>query len=238
MITPRIIYEDNQILVAVKDPGVLSQAGEKDLPDILTLLKVYLKEKYAKPGNVFLGLVHRLDLNVGGVMVFAKTSKAASRLSNSIRNNEFEKTYLGVVEGEILEGTTGFYEDYLSKDLKQLKATIETSDTGKLARLSYESLAVIDYQDTKLSLVKIKLITGRFHQIRVQFASRNYPIYGDYKYGKKQPIANDSLALWAYELTFAHPVSKDRLTFTAKPENELFLSFMDIINQLIKEQRL
>ena len=163
-----IIYEDNHLIVLEKPRNVLVQADNtKDL-DLLTMVKSYLKEKYNKPGNVYLGLVHRLDRPVGGVMVLAKTSKAAGRLTNSIKNHQLQKTYLAVLWGRLVGN--GTLEDYLKKNEK-LNMT-EVSKDGKYAKLEYE---VIDYKEGK-TLVKINLVTGRSHQIRVQFAVRNLPL--------------------------------------------------------------
>ena len=170
----QILYEDNHILVAEKKPNIPSQSDKTGDEDMLTLLKEYLKEKYHKPGNVYLGLVHRLDRVVGGAMVFAKTSKAASRLSESIRNNSFHKDYLAICHGKVDEDNT--FIDYLEKK-DDFSTVVTDKNHGKLSELSYK---LIDYNPKlDLSLVKIKLKTGRHHQIRVQFASRFHPLLGD-----------------------------------------------------------
>lgn len=206
-----VIYEDNHLIVLEKPRNVLVQADNtKDL-DLLTMVKSYLKEKYHKPGNVYLGLVHRLDRPVGGVMVLAKTSKAAGRLTNSIKNHQLQKTYLAVLCGRLVRN--GTLEDYLEKDVKLNKTVI--SNTGKYARLDYE---VLDYKEGK-TLVKINLVTGRSHQIRVQFAARNLPLWGDQKYNKKA-IVGEQIALWAYKIKFEHPVTKEILEFKIKPKDE------------------
>ena len=206
-----IIYEDNHLIVLEKPRNVLVQADNtKDL-DLLTMVKSYLKEKYNKPGNVYLGLVHRLDRPVGGVMVLAKTSKAAGRLTNSIKNHQMQKTYLAVLYGRLVGN--GTLEDYLKKNEK-LNMT-EVSKDGKYAKLEYE---VIDYKEGK-TLVKINLVTGRSHQIRVQFAARNLPLWGDQKYNKKA-IVGEQIALWAYKIKFEHPVTKEILEFKIKPKDE------------------
>ena len=165
-----VIYEDNHIIVVEKPRNVLVQADNTNDLDLLTIVKKYLKEKYQKPGNVYLGLVHRLDRPVGGVMVLAKTSKAAGRLSESIRTHNFKKTYLAVISGAL--SGKGIFEDKLKVSESENK-TIVASD-GKDAKLEYEVIASKD----NLSLVRINLITGRKHQIRVQFASRNLPLWG------------------------------------------------------------
>jgi 23S rRNA pseudouridine1911/1915/1917 synthase len=231
MFTPEIIFEDNQILVSLKPPGILSQPSSLEVSDMLTALKEYLKIRHDKPGNVFLGLVHRLDLNVGGVMVFAKTSKAAARLSASIRNKEFKKTYLAVVEGELTSGSSGEFVDYLKKDVNQMKALV-TQDGGKLASLSYRSIMVENSIGRASTLVEIDLHTGRFHQIRSQFASRGHPVLNDIKYGARMLLEEDIIALWAYKLAFVYPVSKDWLTFQADPKNPLFAAFSGAIKQI------
>ena len=212
-----VLYEDNHVIVVVKPVNILSQSDYTNDSDMLTIIKTYLKEKYHKPGNVYLGLVHRLDRVVGGVMVFAKTSKAASRLSDSIRKNEFHKIYLAIVHGKLKESDT--FIDYLLK--KDDFSTIVTDkDHGKLSELSYE---LIDYnKEHDLSLVKVKLKTGRHHQIRVQFSSRNHPLIGDNRYGND---SNKEIGLFAYKLSFPHPITKEMICFTYIPENKPFNMF-------------
>ena len=206
-----VIYEDNHIIVVEKPRNILVQADNtKDL-DLLAMVKKYLKEKYNKPGNVYLGLVHRLDRPVGGIMILAKTSKAAGRLSDSIRRHNFQKTYLAVLCGKITGA--GVLEDYLKKDEKT--NITKVSADGKYAKLEYEAL---DCKEN-LTLVKINLVTGRSHQIRVQFASRNLPLWGDQKYNKKA-VVGEQLALWAYKIKFEHPVSKEILEFKLNPKGE------------------
>lgn len=187
----KVIYEDNHLLVVEKPQNVLVQADNTNDLDLLTSLKKYIKEKYNKPGEVYLGLVHRLDRPVGGVMVFARTSKAASRLSNMIRMHEFEKNYLAIVEGKVPD--EGVFEDYLLKLENENKTIVDKN--GKYSKLSYKLLS---YKDG-LSLVKIKLDTGRSHQIRVQFSSRGYALWGDQKYNSKAKVG-EQIALWSYEL--------------------------------------
>ena len=201
-----IIYEDNHLLVVNKPVNIPVQADSSKDQDLLTLLKKQLKEKYQKPGNVYLGLVHRLDRPVGGIMVFAKTSKAASRLSEQIRNNTFQKTYLAVVQGKVLNSDT-------FKEKDQKTNIVKISPTGKQAELSYE---LLEYKDN-LSLVKINLKTGRSHQIRVQFSSRNHPLYGDQKYNPNTP--KDQIALFAHRLEFIHPTTKEVVKFELPKPN-------------------
>ena len=209
-----ILYEDNHLLVVEKKVGVLSQSDGSNTYDMLTILKKYLKEKYHKPGNVYLGLVHRLDKNVGGVMVFAKTSKAASRLSEQIRNRDFKKTYLAVCKG-IIE-SDGKYQDYLKR--VEYRSEVTNSKDGKIAKLSYQVIKVKNNN----TLLKINLETGRHHQIRVQFAYHNHPLLGDEKYGSK---GRYPLALYAYRLEFTHPTTKERLNFSLIPKAGYFKEF-------------
>ena len=204
----KILYDDNHIIVVVKDYNIpVQEDSSKDL-DLINMIKKYLKEKYNKPGNVYLGLVHRLDRPVGGVMVFAKTSKAASRLSNEIREKKVEKKYIALVHGKLKEHE--ILKDYLLKDEKTNTSYIDKN--GKESILEYD---LIKYKDN-MSLIDINLITGRHHQIRVQLSSRGYPIYGDQKYGiDKEGI---QIHLWAYKLKFKHPVKDEIMEFTYYPE--------------------
>ena len=205
-----IIYEDNHLLVVEKPINIPVCEDITNDIDLLTILKNYLKEKYNKPGNVYLGLVHRLDRPVGGVMVFAKTSKAASRLSNQVRENKLKKTYYAVVENKI--NKTGTLKDYLVKDYKTNISKTTTKEKGKLSILDYELIKTVD----NLNLVKINLQTGRSHQIRVQFSSRNNPLYGDQKYNKNAKVG-EQIALWAYKIEFKHPITKEKEVFKCEP---------------------
>lgn len=219
----KIIYEDNHLLVVEKPRNMLVQSDNtKDL-DLLTSLKKYIKVKYNKPGEVYLGLVHRLDRPVGGVMVFARTSKSASRLSNMIRLHDFEKTYLAVVQGKV--PSEGVFEDYLLKLESENKTVVNKN--GKYSKLSYK---LLDFKEG-LSLVKIKLDTGRSHQIRVQFSSRGYALWGDQKYNS-EALVGEQISLWAYELKFKHPVREELMNFKCLPPiNEYpWNLFGDVIN--------
>ena len=212
-----IIYEDNHIIVVEKPYNMLSQSDNtKDL-DLQTVLKMYIKEKYHKPGNVYIGLIHRLDRPTGGLMVFARTSKSASRLSEEIRNKNFKKSYLAVINGKTKEKDT--LEDYLEKQGNI--SVISTKEKGKYAKLCYELIA---YKDN-LSLVKINLETGRNHQIRLQFKSRNMPLYGDNKYNNEK---NKNLGLYAYKLEFTHPTKKERMVFINYPTYSPFNKFKNL----------
>ncbi len=215
----KILYEDNHLLVALKDAFILSQSDGSNTPDMLTILKKYLKDKYNKPGNVYLGLVHRLDKEVGGVMVFAKTSKAARRLSEDIRLHKFEKYYLAVVKGRVESST---YKDKILREEYQSKV----DKNGKDSVLSFETLEVLNNN----SLVKINLLTGRHHQIRVQFSSRGHYLLGDIRYGKKGEFP---LALYAYHLAFYHPITKEKLVFEDIPREGYFSKFN--VKELLKK---
>lgn len=206
-----VLYEDNQVIVVLKPANVLSQADSTNDPDMLNIVKSYVKNKYNKPGNVYIGLVHRLDRPVGGVMVFARTSKAASRLSLAIKNHMVQKTYLAVVHGKVQSEDT--FVDYLVK-LENGNTIVSNKMEGKKGELSYHLLSYSERDD--VSLVEIKLKTGRHHQIRVQFASRGYPLVGDCRYGKKSDGLS-GLALFAYKLEFIHPVSKKNMCFSQLP---------------------
>lgn len=214
--TPEIIYEDNHLLVVVKPQGIPVQKSESSDDDFQSILKDYLKKKYNKPGNVFLGIVHRLDQPVGGVMVFAKTSKAASRLSDQIRQNIWKKCYLAVVDG-IPKEKKAVLEDYLVKNeaTNEVSVSRKGDPKAKFARLYYETLE----SKNGRSLLKITLETGRAHQIRVQLSSRGLPIVNDHKYNKNSRNIAD-IALWAYSVEIIHPVTKEKLVFTKEmPEN-------------------
>lgn len=205
-----ILYEDNHIIVVVKPKNVLSQEDEtKDL-DMLTIIKKYIKEKYDKPGNVYLGLVHRLDRMTSGVMVFAKTSKAASRLNEQIRTGDFKKKYFSLIEGQI-EPKCGELVNYLYKNEKLVKSFVtDDSNNGKLSILRYEAQKVGKNQ----SLVEVELITGRHHQIRVQFSHIGHPLVGDLLYGS---VFKQDIKLHAYYLSFMHPTTKEKLEFINYP---------------------
>lgn len=212
-----VLYEDNHVIVVEKLVNVPSQADKTGDIDMLTIIKSYLKEKYHKPGEVYLGLVHRLDRPVGGVMVFAKTSKAAARLSEQVRVKEFKKKYLVIVDGK-MEQDKGELEDYLLKNEKRNVSKVVKEETkgAKLAKLDYE---VLKYQEKiNLSVLRVYLHTGRHHQIRVQFASRKHSLYGDQKYGERG--RGKQIALWAYELSFIHPIIKEEMTFRVLPKIE------------------
>lgn len=210
-----IIYEDNHIIVVKKIPNIPSQADKTGDIDMLDIVKRYLKEKYDKKGNVYLGLVHRLDRPVGGVIVFAKTSKAASRLSEQIREKKLEKKYLAIIDGKF-EKKEDILEDYLWKDEKNNTSYVvrENKKNAKKAVLYYQELKYRD--DLNLSVLKINLHTGRHHQIRVQLSSRGHSIYGDQKYGKRGK--GKQICLWAFSLSLYHPISNEKKVFECMPD--------------------
>ena len=213
----KVLFEDNHIIVVEKRPNIPSQSDKTGDMDMLTLVRQYIKEKYHKPGNVYVGLVHRLDRPVGGVMIFAKTSKAASRLSNQVREKIFKKKYLAVVDGKP-ENKTGILEDYLYKDERNNISKVVNKDkkNAKYAKLEYE---LIVYDEVKnLSLLSINLYTGRHHQIRVQLSNFGHSIFGDQKYGTRGK--GKQIALWAYELEIEHPITKEKMTFKDLPQNK------------------
>lgn len=208
-----ILYEDNHIIVVVKKPNIPVQEDDSKDEDLLTIIKKYLKEKYNKPGNVYLGLVHRLDRPVGGVMVFAKTSKAASRLSDMIRKKEMTKTYIALTHGYFKKEEDTLI-NYLEKEEDTFNAFITDEEHGKKAILDYK---IISYDEEKdMTLVKINLHTGRHHQIRIQLANISHPIYGDQRYGNDE--VGIQIHLWASNLSFVHPVTKEIMQFVNIPD--------------------
>lgn len=214
----KIIYEDNHVIVAEKPPMMLSQGDDTGDTNILDELKQYIKVKYEKPGNVYLGLLHRLDRPVGGLMVFAKTSKAASRLSDQIRRGMVNKNYVAVVHG--MTEDSEVLRDYLVKNRDANRVTVSSKDNpdAKYCELEYSTIERLNEK----SLVKIKLITGRSHQIRVQFSSRKHPLVGDMRYGYRE---KGNIALYAYSISFIHPVTKEKMQFTEIPNYGEFLNF-------------
>ncbi|QUL52803.1 RluA family pseudouridine synthase [Paenibacillus tritici] len=209
-----ILYEDNHLLGIVKPVNIPVQEDATGDKDLLTLLKEDVKERYAKPGNVFMGLVHRLDRPVGGAMIFAKTSKAASRLSESVRTHAFHKVYLTVVHGQPPK-TQGRLVDTLLKDPKSNTVSIVRRGTpgGKEAILDYTVIGSAE----GYSLLKIDLLTGRSHQIRVQLSGIGCPLYGDQKYGAAVNRPGQQIALWSALTRFPHPVTKEDVELISLP---------------------
>ena len=220
---PDILYEDNHVLVTVKPPNMLSQADRTGDPDILTLLKEYIREKYHKPGNVYLGLVQRLDRPVGGLMVFARTSKAAARLDAQMREHEMGREYLCVVTGEVENEFT--LTDYLIHDeIKNREVVCEADEKG--SKLAILHGRCVDRRNGT-ALCAIRLETGRKHQIRAQMSSAGLPLWGDARYGSG--MAGQQIALWGFKLTFTHPVTHERMTFHAMPDGNIWNLYADLL---------
>ncbi|MFF2908213.1 RluA family pseudouridine synthase [Paenibacillus sp. NPDC057934] len=209
-----ILYEDNHLLGIVKPVNVPVQEDATGDNDVLTLLKEDVKKRFNKPGNVYMGLVHRLDRPVGGAMIFAKTSKAASRLSDSVRTHSFRKVYLTVVHGKP-PALSGRLVDTLLKDSSTNTVAVVRKGTpgGKEAILDYTVLGTAE----GYSLLKIDLLTGRSHQIRVQLSSIGCPLYGDQKYGAAVNKPGQQIALWSSVVAFPHPVTKDEIELISLP---------------------
>lgn len=216
-VSMRILYEDNHLLAVEKPVNVPTQEDASGDPDMLTLLKEDLKERYQKPGNVYLGLVHRLDRPVGGAMIFAKTSKAASRLSEAVRSRQFEKVYLAVVHG-IPDAKQGRLTDYLLKDERTNTVSVVPKGTpgSKEAILDYRVLGTAQ----GLSLVRVELHTGRSHQIRVQFSHLGCPLYGDQKYGADKNKPGQQISLWSSYIGVPHPTSKEPIELNSTPPEQ------------------
>lgn len=214
-----VVYEDNHILVAVKPQNVPVQADSSGDDDMLSMLKKYLQEKYDKPGEAYLGLVQRLDRPTGGVMVFAKTSKAAARLCKAITDGEVDKKYLAVVYG-VPKDRQAHLSNYLKKDPASNVVSVVPmlTEGAKRAELDYKLLC--SDEGGRISLVMVKLYTGRSHQIRVQMANIGHPLVGDVKYAGSMPKANCNLALWATELRFKHPVKDAQMVFRVYPPED------------------
>lgn len=208
-----IVYEDNHLIVVVKPQNVPSQKDESGDMDMQSMVKEYIKTKYNKKGEAYVGLLHRLDRPTGGLMVFAKTSKCASRMTEIIKNGQLEKKYLAVVLGKP-RYESDYLLNYLKKDSKLNKVTVVPQmETGaKKAELTYK---VLD-SNKDLSLVECKLMTGRSHQIRVQMAHIGHPVFGDVKY-KGDVVKGWNLALWSFKLSFEHPVTHQIMNFICYP---------------------
>ena len=206
-----ILYLDNHLIAVLKPAGLLTQTDHTGDDSLVEKVRQWIRDECNKPGNIFLGLVHRLDRNVSGVVLFARTSKAASRLSRQFREGTPTKIYRAIVHGKKKKKQATLIH-YLRKE-KSLKATVFPRETpsAKRAELSYE---VIESRENK-SLIEVTLATGRFHQIRAQMAFTGHPIMGDVKYGAPDPLANHKIALHAHKLVFSHPVSNEETTLTA-----------------------
>lgn len=227
---PDIVYEDNHLLVAVKPPNMLTQGDDTGDTSLLDELKGYIKQKYGKPGDVYLGLVHRLDRPVGGLVAFARTSKAASRLSEQLRLHKMAREYLAVVGGSAPDAAE--LCDWLIKDGET--GSVAVTDTQREgaqdARLSFTTLA----RRGGTALLHVRLATGRKHQIRVQLAHAGYPILYDMRYGKGE--RGRGIALFGAALTLEHPTLKKVMTFTAAPSGEAFAPYADEIAAFIVDK--
>jgi len=207
-----VLYEDNHIIVVEKPVNILSQSDQTGDVDMLAIVKAYIKEKYQKPGNVYCGLVHRLDRPVGGIMVFARTSKAASRLAKEMATS-FSKKYLAVVDG-IVADDDGVLIDYLQR-LDNGDTVVTDQEHGKRCELSFRVLER-NFEKSQ-TLIEVHLKTGRHHQIRVQFAHYGYPLCGDQRYHLQD---RTQIALYAYSLSFIHPVKREKLQFSLTPTGQ------------------
>lgn len=220
---PTVLFEDNHVVVAIKPPNLLTQGDDTGDENLLDQVKAYIKEKYEKPGEAYIGLVHRMDRPVGGLLCFARTSKAASRLSEQVRTHELNRQYICLVEGDAPDQFT--YVDYLAKDVEKNMVTVVPAyrkiETGaKEAILHGRTIARRD----GLSLVAIQLETGRAHQIRVQMQHAGFPLWGDNRYGNGR--RGQQIALWGFRLSFAHPITKEQMLFIAPtPEEKPWLFF-------------
>lgn len=209
-----ILHEDNHLMVVNKPVNLLSQQDHTADPDLVTLCKAYLKRRYNKPGNAYIGLVHRLDRPVGGTMVMAKTSKAASRLSEQIRNREIRKRYLLVAHGKT--PPNGVLVHHLLKNSETNRVEVLNTEVKKSLRAELSYLRQAYLPDRNLSLVRVNLITGRPHQIRVQFSFEGHPIVGDIKYGIPDE-GSSGPALFASGIGFSHPISGKSVSFKCEP---------------------
>ncbi len=226
----KILYEDNQLLCAVKPPNLPSQGDLSGDTDMLSILKSYIARKYNKPGEAYLGLVHRLDRPVGGVMVFARTSKAAARLSVQFAEHKTEKTYLALLEAQLVKPLR--LENYLlQKQGQNARVVSEGVPGAKYACLTSEPIC---YRDG-LTLSKVTLETGRKHQIRAQHAHAGYPLWGDNRYGHGR--SGMQIALWAFSLTVEHPTRHERMRFVSDPPDVFpWSKFREEIEELLKAQ--
>ncbi len=223
MVSLPVLYEDNHLLIVNKPAGTLVQGDATGDKPLVEIGKEYIKDKYQKPGEVFLGVVHRLDRPVSGVVVFARTSKALERMNALFRDKETQKTYWAVV-GSIPPKPEGTLIHWLVKDEKKNKTTAYSRENanGQRSELSYKIIG----SKSGIYLLEVKPITGRPHQIRVQLASMNCPIVGDVKYGYDRPLPDASIGLHARQLQFIHPVKKEPLTVSATlPKNDVWKPF-------------
>lgn len=234
-----IIYEDEAVLVVYKPAGIATQTARLGQQDLVSELKNFLvkKTEYKGKGEPYLGIVHRLDQPVSGILVFAKTKQAAAELGRQITNGEMQKYYYAVICGRTA-GQQGRLEDYIYKDSKTNLSSVVKKDfpDARRAVLEYKQIKTLmvleeNAEPEEISLVEVMLITGRHHQIRVQMAHSGMPLLGDSKYGNShskslsQKTKCKNVALCAYKLEFCHPVTRKKLSFEKQPEGEIFLPF-------------
>ena len=232
---PEIVYEDNHLIVAVKPASLLTQGDVTGDDCLLDQLKLYIKERYHKPGDVYLGLVHRLDRPVGGLVAFARTSKAASRLSEQLRTHAMAREYLAVAEGGSSMPDEGDLHDWLMQDeaTGRVRAVPSGTPGAKEARLSFRVLGRDAAQDT--ARVHVRLQTGRTHQIRVQLARSGHPLLCDMRYGRG--ARGQSVALWGAVLRLTHPTRKEPMTFVSAPRGDAFFPYAALIDGFLNDQR-
>ncbi len=224
-----VVYEDNHILVVVKPPNLLTQADATGDDDLLSQMKRYIKEKYQKPGDVYLGLVHRMDRPVGGLLCLARTSKAAARLSQQVSTHEMGREYLAIVEGNLPDG--GTFSHYLVKDeTKNVVAAVPEGTPG--SQLAILHFSCLDRRENT-SLCHIRLETGRAHQIRVQFMTSGYPLLNDARYG--HGIPGRQIALWGAKLALTHPTRGEKMTFCSMPEGEAWAAYAEAIGRFHRD---
>lgn len=221
-----IVYEDNHVIVAVKPPNMLSQADKTKDADILSEIKEYIRIKYKKPGNVYLGLVHRLDRPVGGLMVFARTSKAAARLSAQMREHEMGREYLCVTEGNVKDKFTLI--NYLIQNERMNRVMVCDADERGAQEAILHGHCLARRGGT--SLCSLRLETGRKHQIRVQMKEQGAPLWGDHRYG--HGIPGQQIALWGYRLTFEHPTTRNIMTFQHLPCGSVWNLYADELTDM------
>lgn len=214
----RVVYEDNHIIIVEKEPGEIVQGDKTGDSPLSDAVKAYLKEKYNKPGNVFCGVVHRIDRPVGGLVIFAKTSKALARLNEMLKKGEIHKTYWALVEGSPSK-SEGTLENYLVSNGRINKTFISKADDpeAKKAVLKYHVVTTGD----RYSILEVNLLTGRKHQIRCQLANAGNPIKGDLKYGAKRSNRDGSISLQAHKIEFIHPVSRQPVSIELPPTEEM-----------------
>ncbi|MCI9148156.1 MAG: RluA family pseudouridine synthase [Hungatella sp.] len=225
-----LLYEDKDVIVVKKPVGMESQAAGGFAPDMVSEIKKHIHNLYPGSEEPYVGVIHRLDKPVGGVMVYAKTKKAAAVLSEQVRSHKMRKVYKAVVCGRIVDNVENFV-DYLLKDSRSnVSKIVEKGIMGaKRAELRYR-VAARQEGEVPLTLVEVELSTGRHHQIRVQFAGRGLPLWGDNRYNpmfSEKGRNRESVALWAWKLGFAHPVTGKAMVFEAEPEGEIFRQFYD-----------